>query len=179
MSYPTADQLDAIARTLTTAPWAKHVARLNHAIERERRGGSNLPDGYPTTTLPGSSGGSELTSVEAAVHARSLPRRDEHHDRTRLAVDYLQQAAMSYAAFVCQLDRLEARVAHIDGADPGCSHHARYGTFEERFRGDLCRACYLFKKDYGQLTPTKLLDDRARGIRWTTATINAALRATS
>jgi hypothetical protein len=178
MSYPTAAQLDAMARTLSAAPWTRLVARTLAAIERDRRGGPNLPDGYPTTTLPGGSSGSELTSVEAAVVARTRPQRDEHHDRTVNAVGYAQDILLALAAWSCQLDRLEARVAHIE-PEIGCTHHARHNLFAPATgRKGLCRDCYDFNLRYGRPPPAKLLDAKERGIRWTTATIEAALKGT-
>jgi hypothetical protein len=173
MTYPTPEQLAHMVNTMSNANWTQLASRLGHAIDRDRRGGSAIPDGYPNGGS-GSGGVSELTSVEAAVHARTTAR-DEHHDRTVNAVGYLQQAVQSLCALVTHLDRIEARVVHVEGREPGCSHHAQHGLHEERYRGDLGRACYDFKATYGCLPPFKLLDDRERGIRWTTASIARAL----
>ncbi len=174
MRYPTSTQLDDWVHAVVTANVAQYRARLGNAIDRERRGGSAIPDGYPTSTMPGSGGGSELTSVEAAVVARAHAR-DEHHDRTTMAVGYLEQVVLSLGALATTLDRIEA-VAHHDRApEPGCSNHAQHGLYETRWRSDLCRSCYDVNKKYGGLPTFKLLDDHSRGIRWTETAIIRAL----
>jgi hypothetical protein len=189
MTYPTPEQIAHMVNTMSNADWTKLGSRLCTAIDRERRGGSAIPDGFPMRggrSAPGPTQTGETgqdgedhsrvdwTSVEAAGNARATAR-DEHHDRTVNAVGYLQQAVQSLCALVTHLDRIEARTVHVEGREPGCSHHAQHGLHEERYRGDLGRACYDFKATYGCLPPFKLLDDRERGIRWTTASIARAL----
>ncbi len=175
MTYPTPVQLDANVRTLTTTNWASVGARLLNLIDRDRRGGSAIPDGYPPST-EGGSGTSELTSVEAAVHARAQGHRDEHHDRTMQAIVYWGDVLRALAACVTQLDRAEARVYQPEGLEPGCNNCAIIGEYTVRHRGDLCERCYRFKLKYGKAPSVSLLEDRARGIHWTTASISRALR---
>lgn len=176
MSYPTAEQLTSWADTLTRTNWTKLASRLATAIDRDRRGGSTIPDGYPASTTGGSGGTAELTPTEAAANARIEGNaRDEHHDRTTNAVGYLDQLMLSKAALETMLDRIEARAAHVDGIEPGCSHHLAHGYHEDRYRGDLCRDCYEFKLRYGCIPPGQLVHDKARGIRWTTTSIARAL----
>jgi hypothetical protein len=176
MSYPTPTQLDAWAQTLSATNWTRLTTRLNHAIERDRRGGSNIPDGYPATTLGGSGGTAELTPTEAAAYARSQPRPDEHHDRTRNAVSYLEQAVMSLAALVTQLDRIEARV--VIGAttsDDWCVVHARHGMTEIVYRAHYCRWCYDFRLIERVDPPPELIAARAEGRRITETMVRQAL----
>lgn len=174
MSYPTTEQLASWAQTLSATNWTKLAGRLANAIDRDRRGGSAIPDGFPASTGNGSGAVTELTAVEAAVHARTTAR-DEHHDRTTNAVGYLEQAVMSLGALVTQLNRIEAQVVHVDGREPGCSHHAQFDLREERYRGDLCRCCYDFKAEFGVLPTADLIDDRSRGIKWNSARITRSL----
>jgi hypothetical protein len=174
MSYPTPEQLASMARTLNTADWTKLVSRLTTAIERDRRGGSAIPDGYPNGS-GGSGGVSELTAVEAAVHARTTAR-DEHHDRTVNAVGYLEQAVMSLAALVSQLDRIEARAVVIGSTDDDwCVVHRRHGLTEAVYRGHYCRWCYDFRLVERVDPPADLLMQRAEGKRITEAMVRQAL----
>lgn len=174
MRYPTSSQLQSWAQTLLQAPWLDTIRRTEHAIDLDRRGGSAIPDGYPTSTMPGNGSGSELTSVEAAVVARAYAH-DEHHDRTVAAVGYLEQVLLSWGALVNTLDRIEA-VAHHDRApEPGCKNCAEHGFFEPIYRNGYCRACYDVNKKYGGLPTFNLLDAHSRGIKWTETAIVRAL----
>lgn len=188
MSYPTAEQLTSWADTLTRTNWTKLASRLATAIDRDRRGGSAIPDGFPGAGGNGTGGHSgfviddengdpEFVSATAVeLVAFSLDHaRDEHHDRTRRAVTNLEQTVTNLAALVTQLDRIEARVVHADGHEPGCAHHAQFSLREERYRGDLCRCCYDFKAEFGVLPTADLVDDRARGIKWNSARISRSL----
>lgn len=188
MSYPTDAQLTSWAQTLSQTNWTKLATRLANAIERDRRGGSAVPDGYPGAGGSGSGGHSGFvyedpdtppefvpaTSVELVALARSHAR-DEHHDRTRQATSYLEQAVQSLGALVSQLDRIEARAHNDTAPEPGCTNHAIHGIHADRYRGDSCEVCYRFKLEHGVFPPAKLIDDRARGIRWTTASVARAL----
>jgi hypothetical protein len=181
VTYPTPAQLDAWG-DLLGPNWKPQIARVANAIERERRGGSAIPDGL-TASGAGVGGHSGFivdgefvpaTSVELVAIARQHAK-DEHHDATVNAVGYLQQAMLSLCALVNILDLIEGRAHHDLGREPGCSNHARYKMWAERWRRDLCRDCYAFKGKFGVLPPRKLLDDHERGIRWTNMTIARAL----
>jgi hypothetical protein len=148
MTYPTPEQIAHMVNTMSNADWTKLGSRLCTAIDRERRGGSAIPDGFPMRggrSAPGPTQTGETgqdgedhsrvdwTSVEAAGNARATAR-DEHHDRTVNAVGYLQQAVQSLCALVTHLDRIEARVVQAIVTDD-----------------DWCVSC---QRDGGYLEPT-------------------------
>jgi hypothetical protein len=127
---------------------------LDHQA-RERRAGTSTPDGYPTGTLGGVPGGSELTSVEAAAERRlehgAMP--DPHQLHTWGMV----------RAWTAMLDALDALLAHRAAltaadvvpmtADDWCDNHLRAGYCEprsDRYAG-LCRACGDYRAATGHL----------------------------
>lgn len=194
MSYPTDTQLDDWAHTLSRTDWTKLATRIKAAIDRDRRGGSAIPDGFPSGTggVGGHSGFTvegefiPATSVEMTALARTQAR-DEHHDRTTAACKHYERTITALATIVGNLDTIEAR-AHHDGTadDIWCAHHLQFQMTEPRYRGDLCLSCYLFKNGkgadepgYGVLPPFALLDDKARGRSWTVALIERRLAETS
>jgi hypothetical protein len=181
-------QADAYLEALEEVEVLSLVARLRTALERDRRGGSTLPDGYPIRTTPegptlaGPEADVRLTPVELAADGRQHPIRDEHHELTVAALEHLARATRHLerlAGLMTGIDRLvgSARVAEV----PGCSSCRRAGLFSPTFRGDLCQWCYGFVNDRDanpdrRLPSVALLDRRARGERITNRTISETSR---
>jgi hypothetical protein len=151
---PPAHLLDAQANRLTRTPWRELARIMLEHEQRERRGGTSQPDGYPTSTTGGGRGGAELTSVEAAVAVRLEATMPDPHQ--------LHTWGMT-RAWAQMLDALDALLAHRAAlaagdavtvtADDWCDNHLRAGYCEprsDRYAG-LCRACGDYRANYGHL----------------------------
>lgn len=110
--HPTPNQLDALLDAIRIDHRRAVHATLTAAIERDQRGGGTTPTGYPSSTLGGSGGNNELTSVEAAATAR--PNRDRLRENITEAIGYLEQAVASIHAFTNRVDNLRT----LAGLDP-------------------------------------------------------------
>lgn len=154
---PTDRQVRDLCETLRKTDWRDVQKRLLAAMDRDRRGGGKLePDGYPSTTTPGGSGGAELTSVESAVERRvyGKPERDHLHHNLTTALDMLEQACMSrnaihnrLALIDQQLEQAPLTVEHCElcneaGVQHGWDH---YGDMD----GFLPRPMHLCSSVYG------------------------------
>lgn len=112
--------------------------RLLIALQRDRTG-SVIPDGYPTSTGGGRSGGSRtivvpdengqpdrvpVTAIEAAVVALvdgDTPR-DRHHDLTVRAVEAIDSAVVALNTCVAALASIDDLVSEKGPAPKTCAH---------------------------------------------------------
>ena len=164
-AYPTPVQLDQWAATLTATDGRDITTRVAIHIDREKRGGDNQPDGYPTSTRGGTIGGSELTPTEAAAAARIQGVRDEHHDLTRNAVQWLEDVILATQACLNALAKMDARSLPDpkNSVDDYCTHHLAHGYAVPTYRGHLCSWCYGFNAEHRFLPTPELLDKHDRG----------------
>lgn len=124
------------------------------------------PDGYPTTTEPGSRGGAELTPTEAAAAARIAGgHRDEFHHSVEVALDMLSQAFMSCRAVVNRLTLLDAMSQDAPEVPRWCEpckaagvEHTgeHYGTVGGRLTTsvNVCGPVYKYVRDHDGNMPT-------------------------
>lgn len=106
MTHPTTAQLDALLDQIRITDRRSLTATLHAAIERDRIGGTNTPDGYPTSSNGGRRGNNPLTSVEAAAARLARPERDPLNENLTQALGYLHQA-------VASINALQHRVANL------------------------------------------------------------------
>lgn len=144
MSHPTRNQVDDLCDRMRRVDWRAVARRLNAAIERDRRGGDLTPDGYPSSTLGGDGGGSELTSVEAAAEARIEGVRDRYHDNTQEAVAHLLELVNHEGALEHRLDNLD----QLAGTDPNLKQPA------------TCACCTGIRRDPRTVYATGTVGDR-------------------
>lgn len=196
MSRPHADHvattikaLDALLRKTNGGMAARITAQLN----RDRRGGSAIPDGYPSSTLGGGGGSGPtitvddehgepdkvpVTATEAAVIARLDLTDDEHHRLTWAAWHKLEAILVDAQLIHGWLARLEAAGTPAAAANDGswCENHLRHDKgCVPVLRRQLCSWCYGIQTDYGVLPTAALLDRHDRGERLSQAAIEAAL----
>jgi hypothetical protein len=154
--HPTVNQVKELCDNMRRLDWRAVADRLNQAIERDKRGGDMQPDGYPSSTMNGGTGGSELTSVEAAVEARIRGVTDRYHDNVDEACAHLLELVNHAGALRHRLDNLD----QLLGADPNVKQPATCavctgirreappvyatGTVGDRLPRSmaLCRDCY-------------------------------------
>jgi hypothetical protein len=119
VSRPSNRQIEDWFAELRSTPWRGLEEALKAALEADKRGGVARPDGYPTSTAPGSGGGSELTSVEAAAEFLCFSKReaDEHRALLEQAVGYAQQLLFSMRAMRRHLDGI-ARLTNPTDLNP-------------------------------------------------------------
>lgn len=177
--------------------------RVEKAMDRNRRGGSVIPDGYPRKSSAEGSPGTPgwvipsetdpdlgefvpATPVELAAHALidahagKLPLDEMHKACARLgpAVDRLLEAAFDVTGILEGIDNFTEGPKE----EPAwCSSCERIGAAEPRYRGDLCRWCYEIQNDKKanpdrKLPPLTLLDKHHRIGRITTTDIARAFR---
>jgi hypothetical protein len=175
-ALPTDPQVREMFAALRELNVDKLTKRLRAAIDRDRKGGDTIPDGYPTGS-GGAGGGAprvkvdedahgpdeliDMTSVELAVLARERTPRDDHH---RLVLEACNELRAMVTAFDRMLGRLAAIDGVVDGAvpdaelDPGCKSCARVkdGAGRPYFssaarelggRDGLCKWCYGWTRD--------------------------------
>lgn len=152
--------------------------RLSVQLERERRGGSAVPDGYPTGGSGGPGGDVTLTSVEGAVFARDGRWADDEHRRltyaARNALDVLYAEARKVDAWLAKMEQAATVANPADEAD-WCTHHVRHQLFEPVMEGSQwCHWCDGLNRQYGSLPPKALLVRRQGGERLTEQNIEAA-----
>ena len=153
--------------------------RLAVQLERERRGGSAIPDGYPSGGFGATSGGNvTLTSVERAVEGRVFDAiADEHRRLTyacRNALDVLWAEASKVDGWLRTMEAAATVQAPADEAD-WCAHHLRQQLFEPVQDGSqFCAWCDGLNRQYGSLPPKALLVRRHSGERLTEAAIEAS-----
>ena len=160
--------------------------RLAVQLERERRGGSAIPDGYPSSSGGGMGGGHvTVTSVERAVSGRlgalwgaeTPSAADEHRRLVRDALAALKRLSDEASLIDRWLTRMEAAAtvqAPADEAD-WCAHHVRHQLFEPVMDGSAwCAWCDGLNRQYGALPPKALLVRRHSGERLTEAAIEAS-----
>ncbi len=158
------------------------ASRLTAQLQRDARGGSALPDGYPAGTL-GGGGGSEDTSTERAAIARigdaqHPPPDDEHHRLTWAAWHKLEAVVVELRLIDSWLARLEAAGTPAVAANDGtwCENHLRHDKgCVPTLRRQLCSWCYGIQADYGMLPSAALIDRHDRGERLSQAAVEVAL----
>lgn len=189
MSHPTPKQLQHWLEHLNAIDYDELVHRLAIAINRDQHGGSNEPDGYPSSTR-GGGGTAELTSTEAAAAARlgdhvdghwhGLTIRDEHAHLTEQAVGYLSDAIRALDACHHTLAKMEAASIPLDLEDDRwCRSCLRDGGYKEPVSppryATLCRWCGDFQGKHGFDPPMDLLRPRHEHRPVTIAMVDAAL----
>lgn len=153
--------------------------RLAVQLDRERRGGSAVPDGYPSSSGGGSGGGAvTLTSVERAVEARVFDLAADEHRRltyaARNALDVLYAEARKLDAWLAKMEADATVGAPADEAD-WCVHHVRHELMEPVMEGSQwCSWCDGLNRQFGSLPPKGLLVRRAQGERITEAMIETS-----
>lgn len=161
---PTRAQVAKLGAMVADMPVERITDRLAVLVERERRHGTNVPDGMPRSSMAGGSSGGgptvlvdgdqvPVTSVEAAVIARERPPVDRQRRAVLEAVDAL-------GAALDALRRAEHRLNLVDALrsdeeltpEPGCWAMARVGAWEpvhrKTFVGDEERALGRFAYDF-------------------------------
>lgn len=154
---PTPQQISEDADRIRAIDVRDMERRLKAAIARDKAG-TTTADGFPSSTLPGGHGGSELTSVESAA-SRRLSRRDDDpaHRNLEYAVGYWQQAASSLNAAYNMLDLAEKAMAApttivkacescvaAERQDPQPPTHTSTVAGRLSTDRDLCDDCYWF-----------------------------------
>ena len=153
--------------------------RLHAQMQRDRRGGTAIPDGYPASTI-GGDGGSEHSSTESAVLRRldHANDPDEHHRLTWAAWDRLSDVLGDLRLIDAWLAKLEQAGQPRDDADAWCENHLRHGVTEPRDHANrrrTCQWCYSVQREYGELPTKALIDRKARGERLSEQAVTAAL----
>lgn len=174
-TLPSDRHIDDLANRIVEYPAAETAASLKAIIARARNARSNTPDGYGSTTLSGSMGGAELTSVEAAASARIAGKtRDPLDEHLRRCLAHLESA-------VTALDLLTVAVGNLGNiiVDPEeinarrCWAMARVGAKEPFYRRvtigdssyDLGRFAWEFYRDTGALPTIQQCRQKALGRR--------------
>lgn len=196
MTRPRADQIDELFHRLRSFLDGHPEVMLRMALERERRAGSNVPDGYKTRTLGdgGSSGGPRITVEEdgakesisvTSTEMTAFKRmdwnqaRDEHHSHTQAMLRCAERMVEQVKAFSYHVEQIEGATRRLAIDDNlWCKHHAALGFNEpvgDHGRRGFCGWCEGFEREYRQLPPKVLLDRRARGENPNRAQIAVAL----
>lgn len=112
---------------------------------------------------------------EAAIEDESV---DPHDAYMRTLMDAARLAARVIDDVSALRPDRRPEIPDQLGDDDFCRHHMdTIGTWERRcHRGDLCRLCYDFKRQWQLLPPEQLLRARHEGRRWTDRMVGEAVR---
>jgi hypothetical protein len=111
---------------------------------------------------------------EAAIESESA---DPHDEYMRTLVEAAQLAARVIDDVSALRPDRRPEVPGESDADEFCRHHMdTIGVWEQRHRGDECRVCYDFRRQWQMLPPEPLLRARHEGRRWTDRMVAEAVR---
>ena len=141
------DTVRAIIGQIRRTDWRSIEAALIAALRRDRSG-SPIADGFPAGASGAANGrsASDTTTTEAAVFARAMPSKDEHHHLTTDAVAALHTAARACVAMTNALRRIDeittrppATYRAPSCAEPYCEDAA------DPSRKGRCEPCYRWR----------------------------------
>lgn len=119
----------------------------------------------------------DATGESAAELADNGESVDPHDAYMRTMVEAARFAARLIDDVSALRPDRKVDVPGESDADEFCRHHMdTIGVWEQRHRGDLCRTCYDFKRQWQLLPPEPLLRARHEGRRWTDRMVSEALR---
>ena len=161
MTLPTPEQIaDAVAAADPPAGLERRIAAV---VERERRGGSAIPDGFGTGRSGGGSGVGD--PVAGAVLARQRAS-DEHAELVARLVADLGRAAEAMQRVLGALGALEALAGPRRDPErcetPGCDGSS---ARDAGGRGGRCRSCVDWRARHGAWPDPAIIDALRRGDR--------------
>lgn len=191
MTRPRPDQIDELWNRLKNFIDGHPEVMLRLALERERRAGSTIPDGYPTATMgDGGHAGAHIvadgervpvTATELAAFARVdwQHQTDAHHIHAKGMLADLLLIVARIDSFSRHALAIQAARRELPSDDAiWCKHHSALGFSEpvgDSGRRGLCQWCEGFEREHRCLPPKPLLDRKARGERLNSAQIAVAL----